>query len=85
MKTFELIAGQIPPDKIRTLGLIKDDEFLQYLFAYYVCEAAGYLKVPTKSHKVEIAKKLIDMGIDSTRVRKMLKISESTIYRMKRK
>lgn len=85
MKAFELIAGQIPTDKIRTLALIKDDELLEYMFAYFVCEAAGYIKVPTKSHKVEIAKKLIDMGMDSKRAGEILNLSRTTIWSINEK
>lgn len=75
----------VPVHQIRRLAEFKDDALVKKMFAYIVCETMGGLKIgeiPTKAHKVEIARECLRRGWDKKRITNALKISRTTLYRI---
>jgi len=76
LKAFDLIADCTPIRTIRLLAQIEDDELVQKLFAFIVCETAGGLsEFPTKSHRTEIAKEFNKRGIPLDDLARLLNIN----------
>jgi hypothetical protein len=63
MKVVDILFDGFDVDYIKRILNIKSDELQRAFFAYYVCELAGGLELPTKSHKTKLFKILIKKGI----------------------
>lgn len=81
---YELIKDLVPTSSIRILARVEDDELMRKMFAFLVCEFCGGIReIPTKTHRIELAKECLNRGIDVKRIKEVLKVSRTTIHRIK--
>jgi len=84
ISSFDLIKEQVPTKTIRELvSSIENDETLKMFITYIICECASGVKIPTKQHKIEVAKEALKSGIDAKKVKDKLNLSDKTIWRIK--
>lgn len=84
VSAYELIKDLVPTSTIRILAQTEDDELMRKMFAFLVCETCGGIsEIPTKTHRVELAKEALNRGIDTKRIKEVLKISRTTLHRIK--
>lgn len=83
INNFDILKDCLDLELIRDLAKLNDDAFRLNL-ACYLCELVGGLApLPTKSHKIILAKELLKNGLDKKRILELTKISNSTFKRLK--
>lgn len=80
---FDILKDCLDLELIRDLARLNDEAFRLNL-ACYLCDLMGGLTpLPTKKHKVILAKELLKKGIEKNRVIELTSISQSTLKRLK--
>lgn len=83
INNFDILKDCLDLELIRELARLNDEAFRLNL-ACYLCELIGGLApLPTKLHKVILAKELLKDGLDSKRIIELTQISHSTLKRLK--
>lgn len=83
INNFDILKDCLDLEIIRELTRLNDEAFRLSL-ACYLCDLVGGLApLPTKMHKVILAKELLKDGLDSKRIIELTQISHSTLKRLK--
>ncbi|CUU77551.1 putative resolvase [Campylobacter hyointestinalis subsp. hyointestinalis] len=84
VKNFDILKDCLDLELIRGLARLNDEAFRLNL-ACYLCDLVGGLApLPTKMHKVILAKELLKDGLDNKRIIELTSISHSTLKRLKK-
>ena len=84
VSAYELIRDLVPITTIKILSRVEDEELMRKMFAFLVCEACGGIsEIPTKTHRIELAKEALSRGISTKRIKEVLKVSRTTLHRIK--
>lgn len=84
VSAYELIRDLVPISTVKIIAKVEDEELMRKMLAFVVCEACGGIsEIPTKTHRVELAKECLNRGIDVKRIKEVLKVSRTTIHRIK--
>lgn len=80
---FEYIENSIDPDLVRALSQL-DDETIRLSFAALICSITGGLKheIPTKTPRIEFAKRMIQQNIDKKKIIELTGISRASYYNL---
>ncbi|RAZ38042.1 resolvase [Campylobacter hyointestinalis] len=83
INNFDILKDCLDLELIRELARLNNEAFRLSL-ACYLCDLVGGLApLPTKLHKVVLAKELLKDGLDSKRIIELTQISNSTLKRLK--
>lgn len=81
--SYDLIKDRVSPGFIRNIAEL-DDDAIKISVAYMICEIIGGIKIlPTKRHKTELARQLINIGVSKIRVMALCDISKTQYYRLR--
>ncbi|OCR86678.1 hypothetical protein CFT13S00388_07940 [Campylobacter fetus subsp. testudinum] len=81
---FEILKDGINVNFIRKISNLNDNA-IKILLSVYICELIGGLKqMPTKLHKIELAKELIKTNYNQNKILDLCNISQSTYFKLKK-
>ncbi|OCR99236.1 hypothetical protein A9K75_07880 [Campylobacter fetus subsp. testudinum] len=84
VSNFSILKDRINPSLIRKISEL-DDSSLQMILSVYLCDLIGGLKqLPTKMHRIELAKELIKAEVSKDGVIKLCGISKAAYFKLKK-